>query len=275
MKKFLAVYFVCFLLSSPAYCIYADDSIDANIKNKYQTNKIEKDFLPALPKIDSAPQWDQGTVFTPVQSEKVNTYSESYNKEYKEIKVRKGTKFKSKINMSVSDKVPRGTKVTFTSVYPETSRYLTIPSGTLIRGIVIDSHTPQLSGNGGLIKIKANEIKYKNSTYYIDGDIHLVNYKRVFFNNVKGQRTYLKNMSRIIQPGKKFLGKTWRMSNSLNDGVEIILIPFALGSGIIVFAANIIVSPALALFSTGKPVYIQENSFVEIKLKEDAIIKDY
>lgn len=277
MKKVLSVYFIWVFLALPAFCAYADDSIDASIKKTYNTGKIEKELLPNLPLVEPSPileQNNQSTVFSPLPKQNA-VISQNYNKEYKEIKIKKGTKFKVKSYSAINDTTPRGTKVTFKSMYPETSRYVTIPAGTILTGQVIDSHSPQYTGNGGLIQIKVDELTYKNAVYYINANVSTVNYKRVYINNIKGKHTYLKNMGKIIKPGKRFLGKTWKMSESLTNGPQILLIPFALGSGLIVFGANVIVSPALAIFSTGESIKIPASTYFEIKLKEDAIIKDY
>lgn len=277
MKKFLVSYFVWILFVLPAYCLYADDSIDTNIKKTYNTDKVEKDLLPNLPKVQPISIIDnatQPTVFTPPNNQS-RTISKSYNKEYKEIKINKGTKFKTKCYNTLADNAARGTRVSFVTVYPETSRYITIPAGTVIKGQITDSHGPQFTGNGGLVQVKINELTYKNSTYYIEGNIVNANYKKVFLNDIKGKHTYMKNMGKIIQPGKRFLGKTWKICGNLSNGPEILLTPFALGSGLIVFGANVMVSPALAIFSTGKSISFPSGTYYEIKLTQDALIKDY
>lgn len=277
MRKLLSFYFACVLLTLPAYCLYADDSVDENIKKTYQTDKIEKDLLPNLPRVQPISIIDksnQATVFTPSSPHNA-VITQDYNKEYKEIKIKKGTKFKVKCSTSLSDNAQRGARVSFVSVYPETSRYITVPTGTIIKAQITDTHGPQLTGNGGLIQIKANELVYKNSTYYIEGNIVNANYKKVFLNNIKGKHTYLKNMGKIVQPGRRFLGKTWNMCGRLTGGPELLLAPFALGSGVIVFGANVVVTPALSIFSTGKSISLPAGTYYEIKLTQDAIIKDY
>ncbi len=198
-----------------------------------------------------------------------------YKRDYKEIKLKKGTKFKLRIKNSISDSTPRGTRISFVSVYPETSRYITIPSGTIFKGTVTNSHSPQLFGNGGLIELKVDEIVYNNAAYYIDTKVGIADYKRVYLNNIKGKQTYLKSMSRSSKPGKRFMKKMCGTSSKLTDGPEMILIPVAILSGAVVYGMNLFMSPVLALFSSGGSIRIPSGSYFEIKLREDAIIKEY
>ena len=92
----------------------------------------------------------------------------------------KGKKFKVRITSQVSDRTPAGTRLSFVSRYPETATYVTIPSGTVFKGKVTDSHPPNITGNGGLIVIEVDEMVYKGKTYKIDAKISVANEKRIF-----------------------------------------------------------------------------------------------
>lgn len=284
MKKVLIVYIVLFLFLSPVYAAIVDDSIDASIKRTYKTDIIEKDLLPNLPNVEpSTPYESDATVFTQEEKPVTNVVktqsshvSQNYTRDYKEIKVKKGTRFKVRLQNNIGDSTPRGTRVTFVSVYPETSRYVTIPAGTVFRGQVFNSHSPQVLGNGGLIQLKIDELVYKRSAYHINSKVGIANYKRIYLNNIKGRQKYLKNISNITKPGNKFMHKMLRVSERLNDGgVEIILIPVAVFCGVVVYGFNIVLSPVLSLFSMGESIRIPSGSYFEIKLTEDAIIRDY
>lgn len=300
MKKIFIVYIVSFLLFSPAYSAMVDDSIDESIRKTYKTSEIEN-LLPNLPKVEPSLQYEQNdTVFTTGEKIPAKNYSElpvnnikkeplnntvkiptaqisqNYNKDYKEIKVKKGTRFKVKLQNGIADTTPRGTRVAFVSVYPETSRYVTIPAGTVFRGQVLNSHPPQLLGNGGLIELKIDELVYKRSAYHIDSKVSIANYKRIYLNNIKGRQKYLNSMTKITKPGNRFMRKMLGVSKQMNAGAaEIILVPVAIACGAVYYGVNIILSPVLSIFSTGESIKIPSGSYFEIKLTEDAIIRDY
>ncbi len=299
MKKVLTVYLILFMFLSPAYCAMVDDSIDSDIRRNYKTDVIEKDLLLSLPKVEPSLNYDsEDTVFTPNPSEVKTSQPVNYSKpqqqqsavtkkiesainndyarEYKEIKIKKGTRFKLRLQNTIADTTPRGTVVTFVSVYPETQRYITIPAGTVFKGQVVNSHSPQLLGNGGLIQLKVDQIVYKRSAYYVSSKVGIANYKRIYLNNIKGRQTYLKSMTKLTKPGNKFMKKMWGVSDRLSDsGPGVILIPIAIVCGVVVYGFNVLLSPVLSLFSIGDSIRIPSGSYFEIKLTEDAIIRDY
>lgn len=275
-----------------------DDTIDGTIKAKYNTKKIEDDLLPALP--DNLPYFDD-EAFTPSDKPSPLTTPQPKSQQIKQthiqqavaapvvdtnntylknniksaIVVPKGKKFHVKLQTAVSDRTPAGTKISFVSLYPETSRYITIPAGTVFYGKVTDSHPPQLSANGGLIVIEADEMIYKNVRYRIDAKISIANGKKIFLNNIKGPRKYWQNMGKSTQKGHAFYNKMWKKTKGLAKNanrVEIILTPFTFLCGTVVYAANIIASPALALFSKGGSISIPKNAIFTIQLTEDTLI---
>lgn len=327
------------MFSSNVLALTVDDSIDATIKKNYNTEEIEKDLLPSLPKfspvIDSSEDIDfsnpqpqpQSTVQTAIpvnnqsktvveqkpvnanqnyslysqrnaqQPKKIQTdnfsnniYSSSpvnrvkqqvpaiatknFNYQYKQIVLRKGTRFKLRLQTSISDRTPVGSKVYFVSVYPETSRYLTIPSGTVFRGQVVDSHSPQIAGNGGLIVVEVNEMIYKNSVYYINAKVGVADYRRIYLNNIKGKHKIFKNICAFSRPGRHFMRRMWRVAGQLSNGPEIVLSPIAIVGGLVVYGTNIAVSPVFSIFSTGDSIMIPDGAYFEIKLRQDALIRD-
>ena len=57
-----------------------------------------------------------------------------------------------------------------------------------------------------------------------------------------------------------------------DSGVEIILTPFSLLTGTVVWAVNFVTSPVLAIFYKGKSITIPKDSPFTIQLREDAIL---
>lgn len=208
------------------------------------------------------------------------TYSSNSNNSYytnnsKTFVVPKGKKFKVVLANNISSNTPIGTRVTFKSLYPETSRYITIPAGTTFYGKVTDSHPPQYTGNGGLIVIKVTQMVYKGRSYPIEATVSVADGQRIFFNNIKGERTYLKSIPKAIKPGANYFSKMWKVTKRLarnESGVEIILTPFSFTAGAVVYVANFIASPVLAIFYKGNSITIPANSKFTIKLREDAIL---
>ena len=190
------------------------------------------------------------------------------------IKINKGKKFKVVNTADLSDSLKKGTIITFVSTQTETTKYITIPKGTTFKGIVEDSHTPNLAGNGGLVVIKVNKIVLNGKSYSIDAKITVANQKHIFFNNIKGKHQYWKNAKNSTTKGKKVFNRMWAKTKKyFKPGIEIIISPIAFVTGTVVYAANIAVSPVLALFSKGGKLTVPKYSAFEIKMLEDAIIK--
>ena len=203
---------------------------------------------------------------------KNNSY---YKNNLKSYVVPKGKKFKVRLQQTISDKTAEGTRISFVSTYPETSTYVTIPAGTVFRGRVSDSHPPYITGNGGLIVINVDQIVYKGKAYDIDAKVSIANGKHIFFNNIKGKRMYFQSIPKALKPGTKFFKKMWRVTCNLaknESGVEIILTPFSLLTGTVVYALNLATSPVLAIFYKGKSITIPSGSPFTIQLREDAVL---
>lgn len=207
----------------------------------------------------------------------VNTTNNSYYKN--NIKnsyvVPRGKKFKVRLQQTVSDKTPEGTRISFVSTYPETATYVTVPAGTVFKGRVSNSHPPYWTGNGGLIVINVDQMVYRGRTYEINAKVSVANGKRIFLNNIKGKRMYFQSIPKAMKPGSTFFKKMWKVTCKLaqNDsGVEIILTPFSLLTGTLVYAVNFVASPVLAIFYKGKSITIPKDSPFTIQLREDAVL---
>lgn len=256
-----------------------DTSIDDDIRKKYNPSKIEEDAaLPALPKIlnatnkvDCDTNDNQVKVNSIHYIKPITNYSKT---EQSFVRLKKGTKIKLKLLTSVSDATQKGTKLSFVSIYPVSTRYFTIPSGTIFKGYVVNSHRPQLSGNGGLIVININSILLNGEVQPIDASVTKANSKFIYLNNIKGKRKYISSMFRSSKPGYRFCRRMINVTGELirEGGSNILLSPFPLAAGVFTFGGNVFISPALALFHKGGNVILHEGSLVEVKLVQDIYI---
>lgn len=284
----------------PVLALNFDTSIDDDIRKQYNPSKLEQDSaLPALPKIlneqtvenegpRTQPQVQQKTQSQykaqqkPKQEIHQNTVPEQTYKPVQNINnvtkgncavLKRGTKIRAKSLTSISDRSKKGTKIKFASKYPVSTTYFTVPAGTIFNGEIVNVHRPQLGANGGLMVIKVNSMMVKGEVYPINGYISKAHYKKIFFNNIKGERRYYKSMVQATKPGRHFLRKMVKVSaNLMGDGSSAIVAPFSFTFGVLAAGANIMAAPALALFYKGGAVYVPEGADFEIKLYEDAYI---
>lgn len=256
-------------------------SINVSTSSKQQVTKTTLTPINKAKSATSSSQKNSAARTTQkVQLTTQKTSNSSINNSYytnnsKTFLVPKGKKFKVVLSNNISSSTPVGTRISFKSLYPETSRYITIPAGTVFYGKVTDSHPPQYTGNGGLIVIKVTQMVYKGKTYPIEAKVSVADGQRIFFNNIKGERTYLKSIPKAIKPGANYFSKMWKVTKRLaknESGVEIILTPFSFTAGAIVYVANFVASPVLAIFYKGNSITIPANSKFTIKLSEDAIL---
>ncbi len=299
MKKFSIFFTVLILLTSSVFALELDLSVDEEIRKNYNPSQLELDVLPPLPgvpasipqKINSNPQIQSNTkampdnttppVTLPVgeTSSKVGRVQKTLPKNnlvsenFTSIKIKKGTKFKVVSKTKISSWANEGARMSFVSVAPVYQRYITIPQGTVFKAVVIDAHPPQGVGNGGLIVIKADQMLYKGSAYYINAKITKAGEKNIFFNNIKGKRGYLKGIINSTQPGSRFYKKAMQSTSKLAQNKwTLIFTPFTAVAGVVVYGVNIIGSPIFAMFSKGESITIPVGTQYEIKLLDDVYI---
>lgn len=243
---------------------------EENTINKIEQNKINSNIHQNKNSLQT-PNVSLPIVEIPVETQLVE--KPFFDKALKNgIKIRKNQKFKVINTTALSDTLKKGSTISFVSTMAETTRYVTIPQNTTFKGIVVDSHTPNLTGNGGLLVIKVNKIYYNGRWYTINAKVTLANDKRIFLNNIKGKRMFWKNLLSVNSFGKKTYDKMWAKTKKyFKPSIEIIITPITFATGVIVFGANIITSPFLTIFSKGGKLYIPQNSKFEIKLLEEAI----
>lgn len=291
-KKIFSLFVATLLFSSHCFAFELDTSVDEEIRKNYNPSVLEQN-LPALPK--TAPSQSATTKTTatstnkttpvvpktqPVsQPSKPQLVIKKMDNDYKfdkstAIRIKKGTKFRVKSNCVISDYQREGTRVSFTSIKPVTQRYITINEGTRFNAVVEDSHLPQFTGNGGLIVLMVDGIVVNGSTKSVHAKITKANMKKVFLNNIKGKRGYIKGVSRQVDKGENFYKKTRRTSTKLADNpVGLIISPIPTVFGAVVYAVNLVGSPVFAIWAKGSRISIPAGSEFEIKLLEDVYLQ--
>lgn len=302
-KILLTVASALLISAIPVCALELDMSVDEEIRRNYNPSKLELDQLPSIPETEqSIPNLPQlpDTISQPQKSYNVPqtlpsqppkttpeiTQSQSTGKVKKSlpdtslkndltaIKIKKGTKFKVKSQTKVSDWNSADAGMTFVSTELVTQRYVSFPSGTVFKGIIEESHQPQASGNGGLLVLRPTTINHNGRIYNIDAKITKANSKKVFFNNIKGERRYWKNVEAQIDKGEKFYQKTRKTSSKLaNNPVGVLVSPIPTIIGIAGYALNLAGSPLIAIPAKGGHISLPAGTMYEIKLRENAYIK--
>ena len=275
MKRFFIILFTIFFagLSSGAYEL--DMSVDEEIQKKYDASKLNYEVLPNLPKVDSSTQKTQAQTsvpkVTPIYTSSVPNVTPVDKSSA--IIIPGGTKFPVKSDQTIADTMRATTNVSFTTTAPVYSKYTTIPAGAKFYGVIVDSHRPQLSVNGGLVVIRMGSLSYCGNTYRADGKITKANYKKVFLNNIKGKHQYWKGVGNQLKKGENFYGGSKKVAGRMSNIPIIEYVSFvpkvvgALGYGV-----NAVVSPVTGLFSKGGSLSIPAGSTFEIKLLEDVYV---
>lgn len=290
----LCIFFLCFInyLNTPAFSLELDASIDDEIRKNYDPSKLEQDMaLPALPRIIDAEtsfpianKKSAAKAVNPSRPE-VQTQQKKITATYQHnnsmpsntscITLKKGTKVEAKLLSNISDRSRRGTKVKFVSTYPVTTTYFTIPMGTYFYGQITESHKPQLSGNGGLIVINITSVVLNGEVQPINAYVSKANYKRIFYNNIKGKRKYWISTIKSTKNGRHFFGKMIRLTGTLaTDGSSIVVAPFSLCAGLITVGSSIIIAPVLGLFNKGDSIAFNSGTDFVIKLSQDIFLCD-
>ena len=284
MKKFLVVAIIIFSFCNSlcAFALEADDSIDEIIKKTYNA---EGSGLPKLPKtspesIKSSNFLDTGkngntdknpSVSTPKTTVDIPSVPQKVNVKTKKISGWK--KVNVKFSSAVSDKSAKGTRVTLTSEAPLVTKNITLPAGTVFYGTVVNSHPPQMLGNGGLVSVKTEYVSYNGKTSYFDANIVSLNHEKVLFNNIKGKNGYIKGISKTIKPAKTFYNKSLNVSKKLWNSPAFIAAPVTYLPAAIFLAGDAAVSPFIAMFHKGDKIYIKSGTPAVIKLVSPAYVE--
>ncbi len=274
MKKIVYVLILLIFLSNKTHALDLDMTVDDEIRKNYNPSKLiqdtggEEETLPDLPVIldmeDDNIQPAEIKTQTAPPKQIVSTGN---------IKIRRGTSFNVVNSSKISDWQRKGTTVKFTAKTPIVKKKYTIPASTVFIGEVIESHQPQITCNGGLVVIRVKSMLYKGQTIPINAYVTRADAKKIFLNNIKGDRTYLKTMWKKGNWGRTLFGRMFNLTVNLGgDGATLLLSPFPLAYGTICLGVNTLVSPITAFFSKGGHVSIPAGSEFRIKLLDDAFI---
>ena len=262
MKKFLTIFLILGIINLTAVAVEFDSSIDASIRKDFN---VETNELPALP--NAVPTTN------PVKTE-ISTQNK-YNYTGKIYTLKRGTKINLTSTNKISDWMHKGSQVTFSSngnIY--TKEGTLIPSGTIFKGIVTDSHRPQITGNGGLVELKIDEIYFNGIMSKIDTKVSMANSKRIFLSNIKGKRSYWKNFSKVMTPGKKVFSATHTCAMAMMP-IPVVnlfsIIPLA-GGGI-VYTLNLVTAPIITIFTKGGSLSLPAGTQFQIKITDEVKIK--
>lgn len=292
IKKNILVLIILLVGIMPACAFELDWSADDEIRQKYEPSKLEQEVLPGLPSIlnDNPPPQSSKVqvqknvnpqVTAPPKTTIETDYSSSVkrvkalkNDSYSAVRIKKGTKFKVQSRTKVSDWNTAGAGMTFVSTAPVTQRYVSVPVGTTFKGEIVESHQPNAFGNGGLLKIKANKVILNGAAKPIEAKVIRANDKKVFLNNIKGKRGYVRGMGRAVDKGQKFYDKSRDISRKWsNNPIGSILSPVPTIVGGVGYTVNFVVSPITAIWSKGDHISIPSGANYVIKLKEHAYIQ--
>ena len=264
MKKLLFSIILSIICTTSVLAIDIDSTVDDEIRQNYQADKLIDENLPELPKILQTPSYKE-SVPDSVDEIKKATSPAAYRGVLKS-----GTKITVINDNSVADWLRKGSKVVFHSKQQVYSKGLLIPAGTKFYAEVEESHSPQISCNGGLVVLRVHSVAINGSVTPIEGYITKANSKKIFLNNIKGKRTYLKTLWKKTGFGRNLFDKMLNLTVNLGgDGATLILSPFPVCYGTIVLGVNTLASPVLAFFSKGGHVNIPVGTEFVIKVKED------
>lgn len=275
MKKRILTLIILIFASQAVWAFDLDMTVDDDIRKNYNSSKLVKDThtenseetLPALPEISKYKELEQTTI-------KQETYSppvQIYNKGNKIIHA--GTTFDVVNSAKISDWQTKGTTVKFSVKTPIQRKNYTIPTGTTFTGEILESHQPQITCNGGLVVIRVKSMTYKGQTIPVNAYVTKVNSKKIFLNNIKGDRTYLKTTWKKGNWGRTIFNKMMTLTVNLGgEGSTLILSPFPFAYGTICLGLNTLTSPICAFFSKGGHVSIPVGSPFKIRLIDSTYI---
>lgn len=272
------------LLHVPAHAFDLDETVDDEIRKNYNDSKLINDTgmqnydenLPELPKIIN----NKSTPSAPDIKTKANTNTNTTPPPAKIVpytggntKVKKGTVFHVTNSTAISDWQSRGTTVKFKLNKQLSNKNYTIPAGTIFNGEIIEVHKPQITCNGGLVAIRIYSMIYKGQTVPLNAYVTRANDKKIFFNDIKGERTYLKTMWKKGNWGRNLFNSMVNLTVKLGaETSTVILSPFPFLYGSLCLGANALFSPITAFFSKGGHVSIPANSRFNLKLNETIYI---
>ena len=273
-KLFILLLYLSLLYNQCAKCEIFVDYEPESLKNPIQKTVSETKSVQVQQQT-SAPPKEQVPALPAHLKNDVNRSSNGVNISPRSaVNVKESTKFEIAASQNFSDKTKENTKIKFVTKQAQSAGSVMLPAGTIFSGHIVQSHSSQLTSNGGLIKVVIDEIIYENVSNDINSKVISVNGKRIYFNNIKGQRMYLSNTAKNTQWGRKFCKKTYQATSSLykKGGVCVLISPIPAVCGTAVCALNCVGAPIIAIFQKGGSINIKKGAMFKIKLNEDAKI---
>ena len=262
MKKFLTILLIFCTINSMAIAVEFDASIDESIRKDFN---VETNELPDLP--NAVPTTN------PVKTE-ISTQTK-YSPTGKIYTLKHGTKINLISKNKISDWMHKGSQVSFSSngnIY--TKEGIIIPSGTVFKGTITDSHRPQITGNGGLVELKIDEIYFNGIMSKIDTKVSMANSKKIFLSNIKGKRSYWKNFSKVMTPGKKVFSATHTCAMAMMPiPIVNLLSVIPLAGGAVVYTLNLVTAPVITIFTKGGSLSLPAGTQFQIKITNEVKIK--
>ena len=258
MKRIVCIFLLVCFFNSSAFAVEFDSSIDEQIRKTYN---IEESTLPPLPTSEAD---------TPVQIQ-----TTKYNPIGSSFTIVRGTKINLQLTKAIYDRTAKGSKISFiASQGLVTKEGQIIPAGTIFKGTVTDSHPAQMTGNGGLIELKIDEIYFNGIMSKIDTKVSLANSKKVFLGNIKGKRSYWSNFSKVMTPGKKVFRATQTCASVMSAIPVVNILSFVpLLGGAVVYTVNFAAAPFITIFTKGKSLTLPAGSIFQIKITKDSVIR--
>lgn len=284
MKR-LSILPIIFLLTCQfSYALDLDMTVDDDIRKNYNSSKLQKDthtedaeeVLPALPdivKTQTAVSSSQQTEAPKQTFTNFNTTPQYSPASKGNVKIHAGTTFDVVNSTKINDWLQKGNSVKFAVKSPIVKKKYTIPAGTVFTGEIIETHQPQITCNGGLVVIRVKSMAYKGQYIPVNAYVVKADSKKVFLNNIKGDRTYLKTTYKKGNWGRTIFNKMMTLTVNLGgEGSTLILSPFPFAYGTICLGLNTLTSPICAFFSKGGHVSIPAGSKFKLRLMDPVYI---
>lgn len=277
LKKIFINLLILTISAMPVLAFELDMSVDDTIKKQYDTGKLEQDVLnnninqTQKQSIKNSPSKTlPSTTLDYSPTPMVITKADNvYTK-----KIPQWTTFTAKSNQTISGYSRKGTRVSFATTENIYKKEVTIPAGTKFYGEIVNSHGAQSTGNGALVVLKITSMTYNGTTYQVRGKITKAKSKKIFFNNIKGQRQYIAGIGKQIDKGENFYKKTRRVSSKMSDNpILVILSPIPTLVGFVSYAGCTALSPITALTTKGGNLNLPAGSAFEIKLLDRVYVK--
>lgn len=193
---------------------------------------------------------------------------------YRAARLAKGTQIRAINQSKITDALVEGQTISFLSTQEIYTPYFKIPKNTKFIARVVDSHRPQMTCNGGLVGLRIVSANINGYNQQLNGGIIKKNNDSVHFSNLKGNHTYITNVSKKAKWGQtKF--KQWSKTshNLANKGAGVIIAPFPYIGGCVLAAASTVSSPVTALLGKGGHLNIYAGTTFTIKLYDDALLR--